>query len=254
MRPGYIESFDARTQLVQVTPAIMMKKSVDGKVEYKKLPIIINVPISLMYAQTLGLVVTLPIRKGDECTLIFSDRFLDDFIEKGAQQGNAKPECCGSDNKTSEPRMHHMTDGICFPGIITKPFRVPKYNTEAIEIRNKDRTCFFSMNQNCNITIQTTGNISTYCNNATVSAMSSVNISGNGGVYINESSASTVTSNGNCCCAGSCSSNYRDSCCGVTQQGNMCCNGACSPGATSNCMRIDDVTGNLKLRIPNVNG
>lgn len=145
VRTGYVESFDIDKQLLSVTPAVMMKKSVDGKVEYKKLPMLINVPISLIYVQTLGLVITLPIRKGDECTLIFSDRALDDFIERGAQQGNAKPEVCGGDNKTSEPRMHHMTDGICIPGIVTKPFRIPNYNPDHMEMRTVDGKNFIRL-------------------------------------------------------------------------------------------------------------
>lgn len=147
-RPGFIESFDVNTQLVRVTPAIMMKASIDGKVEYKKLPILINVPISLFYAQTLGLIMTLPITKGDECTLIFSDRALDNFIEQGAQGGNAKPEVCGGNNQTSEPRMHDLVDGICIPGIITKPFRIPNYNPDAMEMRTRDGKNYIRLGSN----------------------------------------------------------------------------------------------------------
>lgn len=137
-RPGYIEAFDKDTQLASVTPAVAIKISRDGTLEYKKLPMLIKAPISLSYVQTLGLVTTLPIRKGDECTLLFTDQSLDDFIENGAQEGNAKPEMCGGDNKTSEPRMHDLVDGVCFPGAITRPFRIPNYNPDHMEMRTFD--------------------------------------------------------------------------------------------------------------------
>lgn len=253
-RPGYIEKFDAKTQLAEVTPAITMKKSVDGKVEYLKHKPLVKVPVVAPYAQTLGLAVTLPIHTGDECLLIFCDRFTDDFVEKGAQQGNARPERRSGDNKTSEPRLHHMTDAFCIPGIISQPKVLPDWNSEAIEIRNKERTCFFSMNKNCNITVQTSGNVYTYCNNAVVSAMGSLDISANGAVNINPPSAASVTSTGKGCCSGSCSSTYKDSCCGATPSGKMCCGGAggaCSSGACTGTMKakpFKDGLGKLCVR------
>jgi hypothetical protein len=158
-RPGFVEKFDAATQLAEVTPAIMMKYSVDGKVEYRKLPKLENVPVVIPFVQTLGLALTLPIKPGDECLLVFCDRGMDDFLEKGAQQGNAKPEACGGENKTTEPRMHHLADAICIPGIISLPQVLPAWSTEAIELRNRDRTAYISLNANTNIAIQTTGNI-----------------------------------------------------------------------------------------------
>lgn len=156
-RPGYIEKFDAATQLAEVTPAIMMKYSADGEVEYRKLPVLINVPVVVPFVQALGLALTLPIRPGDECLLVFSDRAIDDFLENGAQAGNAKPECCGGDNKTTEPRIHHLSDAICIPGIISQPQKLPNWSGEAIELRNRDRTAFISLNANADITIQTVG-------------------------------------------------------------------------------------------------
>lgn len=246
--PGIIEEFNAKTQIAKVYPAIKRKTINGDSVKYVKMPVILNVPVVVPFAQTVGLLITLPIKKKDEGLIIFADRMIDEFVEKGECQ---PPECCGADNKTTEPRAHSLTDAIFVPGIISKPKAVPNWSTEAIEIRNRDRTCFFSMNKNCNITIQTTGNTSTYCKNAEVNATGAVDISGRGGVNINPPSAASVTSKGNCCCAGSCSPTYKDGCCGVSPAGNMCCggsSGSCASGATTNCMKFDDIAKALKIR------
>ena len=158
-RPGYVESFDPDTQLVEVTPAIMSKRVKDGKAEYVKFPVLIKVQVCVPYAQTLGLILTLPIRKGDDGWLIFSDRFLDDFLENGAQGGEAKPEANGADNLPSEPRMHSLSDAWFLPGAITQKRKIPAWNNNALEIRNFSRDCFISMGADKNITVQTTGNV-----------------------------------------------------------------------------------------------
>ncbi len=133
--PGIVEEFNSDTQMAKVIPAIK-RKVVDGKkIEYVKMPIILNVPIVIPCVQMAGLLLTLPIRKGDEGTIFFSDRFIDNFVEKGGFQ---PPECCGADNKTTEPRAHSLTDAQFFPGIITKPNAIPNWNTEAMELRTKD--------------------------------------------------------------------------------------------------------------------
>lgn len=136
--PGIVEEFDAETNLVKVTPAIKAKISVDGKVEYKKLPLILKVPVVIPCAQNAGLCLTIPIKKGDDCLLIFSDRMIDNFVKDGTVNGPVSPECCGGDNKTSEPRMHHLTDAVCIPGILSIPTKIPNWNPEHMELRTKD--------------------------------------------------------------------------------------------------------------------
>lgn len=158
-RPGYIEKFDAENQLAEVTPAVMLKYSADDSVEYRKMPKLINVPVVVPFVQTLGLALTLPIRPGDECLLVFADRFIDDFIENGAQSGCAKPEAKGGRNSNTEPRAHHLTDAICIPGIVTQPQILPDWNTEAVEIRNRPRTAYISLRPDGDIAIRTVGNI-----------------------------------------------------------------------------------------------
>ena len=158
--PSIVEEFKpGPPPIAKVIPAIMRKVMKNGKASYVKMPVILNVPVVVPFAQTAGLLMTLPIKKGDEGLMIFSDRMIDNFVEKGGFQ---PPECCGADNKTTEPRAHSLTDAIFIPGIVAKKKwgeKIKSWSLDAVEIRNLDRTCFFSMNKNCNIAMQTTGDV-----------------------------------------------------------------------------------------------
>lgn len=133
-------------------------------------------------------------------------------------------------------RILAQSDGGYFPGVLNKPPEVwIRIRRDGIFVEGKDQP----------ITVNTTGNCQTNCNNAIVNAMSSCNISGNGGVSINEGGAANVQGN-NSCCAGSCSPTFKDSCCGCSQsqsnpsQGKMCCggsSGSCSSSACSGTMK-----------------
>lgn len=247
--PGVVEKFDAATQLAEVTPAIQRKIiQRNGKPKYEKIKPITKVPVVVPYVQKLGLLITLPIAKGDEGILVFSDRMIDNFVKKGGIQ---PPECCGADNQTTEPRAHSIIDAIFIPGIITKPNVVKSWNNEALEIRNKDRTCFFSMNKNCNITIITTGSTAVKTDgDISMNANGKVSVCGSGGVFINQPSGSEActanSTTGSCGCSGSCSPSATDNCCNITTTGSVCCKSACPAGTSNNCMKVDS-TGSLRM-------
>ncbi len=138
-RPGKILEFDPDSFLATVMPAIKAKVSDGKKVEYTDLPKIIRVPVVVPYSPVAGLCLTVPIREGDPCLLLFSDRFMDDFIDRFEQGGKAvNPEACGRDNLTTRVRMHHLTDAICIPGLYGQPDRIPGWNNDAIEMRTHD--------------------------------------------------------------------------------------------------------------------
>lgn len=141
-RPGIIDAFYPDTNRVDVTPAIMSKLLVNKGVKYEMLPRILDVPIAIPYSQKTGLALTMPIEKGDECLLVFCDRYIDRFADLGGFQA---PEEAGQDALITDPRMHHLTDAICIPGFVTKPNRLPDWNNEAIELRDKDRKVYVSV-------------------------------------------------------------------------------------------------------------
>lgn len=183
-RTGIIKKFYPSTQRADVIVGVKYKKPVkDGKAEYEELPLILNVPIAMQYSPEAELASTFPIREKDPCTLIFSDRMINQYLQR---REVSLPEECGKDNVTTQPRQHKMEDAMCFPGVICKRDILPNWNNDAWEIRNFDRSAFISLNVNKNISIQTTGNVN-ITNNGDVSIESegSININSGSGVFIN---------------------------------------------------------------------
>ena len=113
--PGRIESFDAATQLARVTPLLKEEYENDeGAAVIEALPVINNVPVFIPGGGTF--VDTFPIVAGDECLLIFSDRSLDVWKERG-----------GVVDPVSADR-HTLTDAIALVGVRSKPNKATEYD------------------------------------------------------------------------------------------------------------------------------
>lgn len=140
--PAIIQSVDYANQVVSAIPAIQIK-IVDPNtklVRYINRPIITNIPMALSWSEGLGLGTTMPYKAGDKCTLFFAERALDNFLITGqisAPSDGPTPETCTI-------RCFDETDAMCFPGIITK-VKIPNYSSDAVEIRNADKSSLFSL-------------------------------------------------------------------------------------------------------------
>lgn len=139
--PGIIVSFDPATQTATAQPAVKMKVNLGDEIKQMELPVISGVPVVLPFAQGAGLLLTLPIRPGDECLLIFGDRAIDNFV----QAGGVQPTLTTANEETTSPRAHSLADAICIPGIISNPQAVPEYNTDNIELRDRERKAYISL-------------------------------------------------------------------------------------------------------------
>lgn len=142
--PGNIVSFDAATQRCVAQPGIKMKTVIRGVASYLDLPEVQNVPIVVPYAQGAGLLLSLPIQSGDPCLLLFSDRALDNYLQTGA----AEIPGTATDADVTAPRVHHLTDAICIPGMIANNVVVSDWSTENIELRDKERKNYISLGPN----------------------------------------------------------------------------------------------------------
>lgn len=170
--PAIVDEFDVGTQRVSATPAIMYKHILpDGKVEYINYPKITNIPLAIQRGN--GVCITYPIIKGDKCTLIFSQRSIDNFLLEGDIQ---KPYE-GENSITSVIRCMDMTDAMCFPGIITNKDFISNYSTSAVEIRNATGDTKVSVASNSLTLIQGSATIALSGGNINISA-SSVTING----------------------------------------------------------------------------
>jgi len=86
-------------------------------------PIISNAPVMLQGGG--GFQLTFPIKKGDECTVFFNDRDLDNWY---MGKSNSAPATL---------QMHSFGDAIIFPGIHSLANVILNYSTDAAELRNK---------------------------------------------------------------------------------------------------------------------
>ena len=76
--PGIIKSFDATKQTVTVQLVTKEKLVINGILESKKIPELLDVPIYM--PRSGDFIITTPITVGDECLCVFSDTCIDAWI------------------------------------------------------------------------------------------------------------------------------------------------------------------------------
>lgn len=118
--PGIVKSYDRATQTAKIQPSLK-RRYTDGRIV--DLPIINKVPI--MFPRSKGKFIHFDLEPGDEVTLIFSERSLDNWKEKG---GLISPD---------DPRKFHISDAKAYPGGSSIPNAfVPNGKAGSIEMAN----------------------------------------------------------------------------------------------------------------------
>lgn len=103
--PCIVQSYDREKRTVEVQPAIRERYvGEDGKIQYVNYPILVNVPVCFPSAG--GYHISFPIKRGDECIVIFSDVAYDNFWLHGNVQNPV------------EQRRHDLSDGLAFFGFV----------------------------------------------------------------------------------------------------------------------------------------
>lgn len=123
--PGTITAFDSSQQTVTVQPAI--RESItngDGTRKWVQLPLLLDVPLCIPRGG--GFALTLPVKKGDECLVIFSDMCIDAWWSNGGIQNQI------------ERRRHDLSDAICIPGIWSQKKKISNYSTASAQLRTED--------------------------------------------------------------------------------------------------------------------
>lgn len=190
--PAIINAFDLATQTVSATPGIRAKyisPDSDPKnptVEYIQYPMITNIPLAIIRGA--GVRFTYPIIPGTPCTLIFSQRSIDNFILEGEVANPVE----GNNPMTSIIRCMDMTDAMCFPGILTTKDVVENYANDAIEIRSDDGKVKVSVKQDSLTLEQDSATISLSGGNIDMTA-GTINITGTSAVNITSPATSVGT-------------------------------------------------------------
>jgi hypothetical protein len=121
--PGEIVKFDPSKQLADVRPLLREGHEDETGVEVvEELPVIPNVPVQMYGAG--DLVLTFPVEQGDPCLLVFTDRSLDLWKERGTSVDPV------------DLRRHNLTDAVAFVGVRAKPAALSGFDTDAAALRH----------------------------------------------------------------------------------------------------------------------
>jgi hypothetical protein len=120
--PGIVESYDSGTNTASVQPALKRKYADDNAAV--DLPLVSRVPV--VFPRTADAHLALPVAKGDGVLLVFSERGLARWLDRG---GLVDPE---------EPAMFSMNDAVAIPGVYPKA-DAPARNgaDDSVELANK---------------------------------------------------------------------------------------------------------------------
>lgn len=142
-----IESVDFDKLTCTAQPVIMAKHQTnDGKINDVALPILLDVPIVFMRGG--GCTLTFPIKKGDECLIVFSQRCIDSWWQSGGVQTQA------------EMRSHDLSDGIAIVGLFSQVTKISDVSSDAVQLRSDDGKAYVELNPNShNIKIKTTATV-----------------------------------------------------------------------------------------------
>ena len=122
--PAKVLSFDGKHT---VTAQIMIKQNVDGKqVSYPPIP---DVPVGFLRAG--GFAVTVPVKVGDEGTLLFYDRCIDGWYASGKE------------SEAMDFRLHDLSDASFLPaGIVSQPNSLDEFFADGLSLQTDDATTY----------------------------------------------------------------------------------------------------------------
>lgn len=151
--PGYIVSFDSKTQYAQVQIAI---KELDNETQT-----LVDSPLLIdCYVQNYGgkWSVETEIEQGDEGMIHFSQRCVDSWLTTGGIADNPRPL-----------QTHDFSDSFFYPGAArSEPQRLQNYANNGIRLRNNEGTHYIWIkkngdiqfaNDNCSMVIAESGHV-----------------------------------------------------------------------------------------------
>ena len=203
--PGTIDAFDPVTQFARVSLAI---KTLLVNGEEVAVPELVDVPVS--FDRGGGFTVTRPVRRGDECLVVFCERSIDRWKQIGAGKIPA------------HTRDHDLSDGIAFVALSSQPNKIQGFDPVNYEIKSDDGKVSLKLLANGSFLVNSNGAVINVLPNKDILLQNdggSLLIANNGDVTANVSDvnvnassvtvdAATVTINGDLQVQGSVTDNY----------------------------------------------
>jgi len=166
--PGVVQSFDAAKQTVTVQLAVREKINQNLVPTDVDVKLLVDVPIVLPRGG--GFSLTLPVKAGDECLVVFGDRCIDSWWQNG-----------GTENAQAAKFCHDIGDGFAVLGPWSQPRVLPNYSQDAVQLRSDDGQTLIEINgPEANITAQASGcsvNIQTSNGDVNITAAAGGNVS-----------------------------------------------------------------------------
>ena len=181
--PALVQSFNptAMTCVVQPTVSGLLLLP-DGTYKEVKMPLLLDCPV--MFPSGGGATLTFPIKKNDECLVIFASRCIDSWWQLGGVRGQF------------EYRMHDISDGFAFVGVRSKP-RAFNVDINAAQLRSDDGTAYVQLNPTTkNINVVTPANITANASGTITATAPNVIINGNVQINGNLNVSGTTISGG----------------------------------------------------------
>ncbi|MBC0852644.1 Gp138 family membrane-puncturing spike protein [Pantoea stewartii] len=140
--PGIVQSFDPATCTCTVQPAIA-GQGVDekGQIQSAPLPLLTDVPV--IFPRGGGCTITFPVKTGDECLVVFSDRCIDFWWQNGGVQ------------EPVDPRQHDLSDAFAIVGPQSQAQKISGISTTSVQVRTDDGSSFIELMQGGNVNITT---------------------------------------------------------------------------------------------------
>lgn len=130
--PGIIQSFDPNAVTCTVLPAIRGIIPKQNGIDPSDLPLLVDVPV--MFPRGGGCTMTFPVKPGDECLLVFSDRCIDFWWQNGGVQ------------EPVDPRQHDLSDAFAIIGPQSQAKKISGISTSAAQFRSDDGSTYFEIN------------------------------------------------------------------------------------------------------------
>jgi hypothetical protein len=150
--PAIVRSVDYKRQTVTCQLAIRERlNDGQGNLTWVDIPELLDVPF-MVYSGG-GYCLTLPIKPGDDCLVIFGDSCMDAWWQSGGVQNQI------------ERRRHDLSDGFAIVGFRSQPVVVSGYSNGSAQLRNEAGDAYIEI-AGSNINIKASGKIT--INGATV--------------------------------------------------------------------------------------
>ncbi|WP_210502199.1 Gp138 family membrane-puncturing spike protein [Pantoea ananatis] len=133
--PGIVQSFDPTTCTCTVQPAIA-GQGVDEKGQIKSAPLPLLMDVPVIFPRGGGCTITFPVKAGDECLVIFSDRCIDFWWQNGGVQ------------EPVDPRQHDLSDAFALVGPQSQAQKISNISTTTLQMRTDDGTAYIELDPN----------------------------------------------------------------------------------------------------------